>query len=75
MDTQMTAVPQAADIAAMEIRQVVEAYPGTMRVFDDFGMDMCCGGAHTVKEAAWLHNLDFQALVDRLIEAIGPGKN
>ncbi len=75
MDTQVTAGPQAAEIAAMEIRQVVEAYPGTMQVFDAFGMDMCCGGAHTVKEAAWLHNLDSQVLVDRLIEAIGFGKN
>lgn len=74
MDTQMTAGPQAAEIAAMEIRQVVEAYPDTMRVFDDFGMDMCCGGAHTVKEAAWLHNLDVQPLIARLIDAIGSGK-
>ena len=70
MDTQISTTPQATTVAAMEIRQVVESYPATMRVFDEYGMDMCCGGAHTVKEAAWLHNVDAMPLVNRIIEVI-----
>lgn len=70
MDTRIAAVPDAVTIAGMQIRQVVDAYPLTMRVFDEYGMDMCCGGAHTVKEAAWLHNVDAMPLINRIIEVI-----
>lgn len=74
MDIQTTE-PQASTLATMEIRQVVEDYPLTMRVFDEYGMDMCCGGAHTVKEAAWLHNIDAMPLINRLIEVIQLGQD
>jgi hypothetical protein len=70
MDTRIAVEPDAATIAGMEIRQVVETYPLTMRVFDEYGMDMCCGGAHTIKEAAWLHAVDAMLLVNRLLEVI-----
>ena len=75
MDIQAKAEPQASTLATMEIRQVVEDYPLTMRVFDEYGMDMCCGGAHTIKEAAWLHNIDAMPLINRLIEVIQLGQD
>lgn len=70
MDTRIAVAPDASTIAGMEIRHVVEAYPRTMLVFDEYGMDMCCGGAHTIKEAAWLHAVDAMLLANRLIEVI-----
>lgn len=70
MNTKAARDYQATALGDMEIRQVVESFPVTMRVFDEYGMDMCCGGAHAVKEAAWLHNIDPVALIDRLAEVI-----
>jgi iron-sulfur cluster repair protein YtfE (RIC family) len=70
MKTQAAREYQALSLGNMEIRHVVENFPVTMRVFDEYGMDMCCGGAHTVKEAAWLHNIDPVALIERLAEVI-----
>jgi iron-sulfur cluster repair protein YtfE (RIC family) len=70
MNTQAARDYQATALGDMEIRQLVENFPVTMRVFDEYGMDMCCGGAHTVKEAAWLHNINQVALIERLAEVI-----
>ena len=45
-------------IAKLPIRTLVEVYPPVMPVLARFGMDLCCGGGHTITEAAELHGLD-----------------
>lgn len=70
MDTRATIDERAASIGKLEIREVVETYPETTTVFDQYGMDMCCGGAHTVAEAARLPGLDPDAVVAQVTNAI-----
>jgi iron-sulfur cluster repair protein YtfE (RIC family) len=50
------------DVATQPIRVLVERYPHLMPVLARYGMDLCCGGGHTVAEAARLHGLDVGAL-------------
>ena len=70
MNARTTIDERAASVKELEIRQLVEAYPETMMVFDQYGMDMCCGGAHTVAEAARLHGLDPDTVVAQVTGAI-----
>jgi iron-sulfur cluster repair protein YtfE (RIC family) len=51
------------------IRDLIERYPALMPVLDAHGLDLCCGGGHTVSEAAALHGLDLEALLVELDEA------
>ncbi len=52
------------------IRELVETYPAVMPVLASYGMDLCCGGGHTVPEAARLHGLDPVEVTDRATSAI-----
>jgi regulator of cell morphogenesis and NO signaling len=62
-----------ADITAdMRINDVVRLHPETVRVFDEFGMDACCGGARPIAEAAALHHLDVDQIVEALNAAAAP---
>ena len=47
----------------LPIRDLIERYPAFMTVLDAHGLDLCCGGGHTVAEAAALHGLDLDALL------------
>jgi iron-sulfur cluster repair protein YtfE (RIC family) len=55
---------QAVDTSL--IRDLIERYPALMPVLDAHGLDLCCGGGHTVAEAAALHGLDLEALLMEL---------
>ena len=70
MDARTTIDNRAASIGDVQIRQLVDTYPETMKVFDQYGMDMCCGGGHTVAEAARLHGLDPDTVVAQVADAI-----
>ena len=48
------------------IRDLVERWPATMPILAGYGIDLCCGGGHTVVEAAKLHELDLDRLVGEL---------
>lgn len=52
------------------IRELIELFPATMAILAAHGMDLCCGGGHTVAEAARLHGLDADALVEQLVAAV-----
>lgn len=45
------------------INEVTNAYPATLPVFQSFGLDICCGGALTLREAASRHELDVAQLL------------
>jgi len=55
---------------ATTIDDLVTAYPALMPVLASRGLDLCCGGALTLREAAERHDLDLDALVAALIDAL-----
>jgi iron-sulfur cluster repair protein YtfE (RIC family) len=57
-------------IRTQPIRSLVESFPLAMPVLDQHGFDLCCGGGHTVPEAARLHGLDAEALVQQVLADI-----
>ncbi|HEU5424046.1 MAG TPA: DUF542 domain-containing protein [Nitrolancea sp.] len=53
------------------IRELVEDYPNLMPVLASYGFDLCCGGEHTLAEAAELHGLDPEQVVREVTAAFG----
>lgn len=58
-------------IETEQIRVLVERYPQIMPILSSYGMDLCCGGGHTVAEAAKAHGLDAAAVTAEVLAAIG----
>lgn len=50
----------------MTINEIVSSHPETMKVFNDWKVDSCCGGAQSIASAAALNNVD----TDKLLEAL-----
>ena len=48
------------------VNEILVKYPETVSVFNQFGIDACCGGAASLEEAASRDGAD----VDRLIRAL-----
>ena len=57
------------------IGEVVADNPGLSRVFEKFGIDYCCGGKKTVKEACHDKGLDPSAVLAELQEGDRGGAN
>ncbi len=57
-------------LETMQISRIVEVYPETMSVFSHYGLDMCCGGSHTVSDAARLHEIKQDELTGALLDTI-----
>ncbi len=51
----------------------VASYPKTRKVFENFGLDYCCGGKQDLKKAAEAKNVDINALLEELEETINKG--
>jgi iron-sulfur cluster repair protein YtfE (RIC family) len=58
-------------IQTWEIRELVERFPTLMPVLVDFGFDLCCGGEHTLAEAANLHGLSIDEVLGAVAGALG----
>jgi len=58
------------------IRDLVGRYPRTRPVFEQHGIDYCCGGGKSLAEAAGERNLKLPELVDALVKTLErePGK-
>lgn len=54
------------DLASATVNEITARYPGTIAVFNDFGVDACCGGDVDLTEAALRDSVD----VDRLTAAL-----
>lgn len=52
------------------IRDLVERYPQLLPLLASYGMDLCCGGGHTLQEAARLHGLDVIAVLRQVADLI-----
>ena len=57
------------DIAST-VNEIVAQYPETITVFNQFGIDSCCGGGVPVVNAARRDGADLDALLAALQEAI-----
>lgn len=56
----------------MTVNDAVARHPRTVAIFNEFGIDACCGGAATIEEAARRDGADPDALVEavrRVIES------
>lgn len=53
----------------MTINDVIKQYSSTLGVFNDFGIDSCCGGTRTLAQAASEKGTDLEAFLKALNEA------
>ena len=52
------------------VRELVGQYPPTKKVFENFGIDYCCGGGKCLVEAVQANHKDLSALLVAIEEAI-----
>jgi regulator of cell morphogenesis and NO signaling len=52
----------------LTVNDAIRRYPGTVTVFNRFGIDACCGGAVSILEAADRDGADIEELIDALAE-------
>lgn len=64
------------------VREVAVQYPQTLKVFEEHGIDYCCGGGDRLADAAAARGVELEALTCKLEEAIsrpapkeGPQRN
>jgi iron-sulfur cluster repair protein YtfE (RIC family) len=57
--------PQAID-ADLTVNDAIRRYPATVAVFNDFGIDACCGGAAPLAQAAVRDGADPVALLEAM---------
>lgn len=53
----------------MVINEVIRQHPWTLPVFHRYGVDSCCGGAHTLAAAAQENSLDLDQMLAELAAA------
>ena len=70
----MLSQSQAVTVGDMLIRDLVEAFPDTLRILAPLGIDLCCGGGHPLAEALTLHGFDPSVVVPQ-IELIVSGSS
>lgn len=52
--------------ADWSVNATIQRFPSTVAVFNEYGVDACCGGAATLREAA----LEAGVALDQLITAL-----
>ena len=50
----------------LTVNDVIARDPDSLRTFQAFGIDACCGGAKTLEEAARRHGIDLDNLLAAL---------
>lgn len=54
------------ELAQRSLNRWTLVKPGAVAVFQDLGLDACCGGDRSLTEACRLHGLDLPAVLARL---------
>jgi len=52
--------------AGMTVNEVIRTYPSSISVFNQLGIDACCGGNASVAEATRRDGVDLGSLLARL---------
>ena len=60
----------AAITSDMKVGEIVRNWPETMQVFRSHGLNLQCGGAHSVAFAAGKHGFDLDAFLEELNAAM-----
>jgi regulator of cell morphogenesis and NO signaling len=55
----------------MTVNEVIRRYPDTVKVFNDFSIDGCCGGAVPVRVAALRDGADPDAVLEAILKMVG----
>ena len=55
----------------MKVGEIVRNWPQTMRVFRSHGLNLQCGGTHSVAFAAGKHGFDLDTFLAELNAAVG----
>lgn len=58
-------------LAATSVNELIRLHPGTVEVFNRHGIDACCGGAASVREAALRDGVDSERLLAELQLVVG----
>ncbi len=56
--------------AEVPVNEAIRRFPETVAVFNEFGIDSCCGGAAAIAIAAERDGADLDTLLQRLNTAI-----
>ena len=54
----------------MVINEVIRKYPQTIRVFNEYKVDSCCGGGAPIETTAKRDGVDVEKLLRALNEAV-----
>ncbi len=57
-------MPQITE--AMTINEAIKLHPGTMKIFNKYKVDSCCGGAQSIAAAAAVAGADTRLLLEEL---------
>jgi len=60
---------KALDVST-SVNDVLTQYPETVSIFNAFGIDACCGGAASLREAARRDGVDLAELLGALQTAV-----
>jgi len=55
----------------MVINDVIKKHPQTIKVFNDYKVDSCCGGGASIETTAKRDGIDVEGLLKALNEAVG----
>ena len=61
----------AAITSGMKVGEIVRNWPQTMQVFRSRGLNLQCGGTHSVAFAAGKHGFDLDIFLGELNAAVG----
>jgi regulator of cell morphogenesis and NO signaling len=55
---------------SMTVNEIIARHPKTMPVFNELGVDTCCGGGASIDEAARRDGLDAESILTALQKAV-----
>ncbi len=69
----MSVISRLTDVITQSsiVNETLRQYPETTAVFNQFGIDACCGGAASINDSALRDGADPQALLNALNVVIG----
>ncbi|MEK6813411.1 MAG: DUF542 domain-containing protein [Nitrospirota bacterium] len=62
------------DIREMTVNDILAKFPETISIFNEFGIDACCGGGAALTDAAKRDGADIEKIVTALTDRIGAAR-